>query len=319
MIEDRYYVEAAVWSVDTEALKAVRTEVFIIEQQIPESEEWDDDDAPADHVLARSPTGQPVGTARLTPDGRIGRMAVLRDWRGLGVGEALLRFLIERAQARGMRRLSLHAQVHAIPFYARSGFVAQGDTYLECEIPHQTMVLNLTDVPRTPPVRAAAPATQPPKRLTSSGAAELHDATLALIQCARHDLCLYTRDLDPVIYAAPAVVDAIRKVALSGRGAQVRILIQDPARAVRDGLRLLELSQRLSSLIHLRQPAAEDLQYAAAFALNDAGSFLYRTFGDRFEAEGDLYYPPRRDELKRYFDEVWERAEQPPELRRLSL
>lgn len=318
MIEDRYYVEPAVWMVDVEDLKRVRTAVFIVEQQVPESEEWDSDDPISEHALARTPDRTPIGTARLTPDGRIGRMAVMREWRGAGVGAALLRFLIERAQARGMSRLSLHAQTHAIPFYEKAGFVAEGPEYLECEIPHRTMVLTLaTSEPL--PARDQPPPSGQPQRLSASRSAELADAVQALLGAARHEICIYTRDFEPALYERVEILDACRRVALSGRGASLRILVQDPVRAVRDGHRLLDLAQRLSSVIQIRRPVQEDLQYAAAFVLNDAGGFLYRSFGDRPEAEGDLYYPPRRNELKRYFDEVWERAEQPPELRRLSL
>ena len=318
MIEDRYYVEPAVWTVDVEDLKRVRTAVFIVEQQVPESEEWDSDDPISEHALARTPDRAPIGTARLTPDGRIGRMAVMREWRSAGVGAALLRFLIERAQARGMSRLSLHAQTHAIPFYEKAGFVAEGAEYLECEIPHRTMVLTLPTA-QPAPVRDQPPPSGQPQRLSASRSAELADAVQALLGAARHEICIYTRDLEPGLYERAEILEACRRVALSGRGASLRILVQDTARAVRDGHRLLDLAQRLSSVIQIRRPVQEDLQYAAAFVLNDAGGFLYRSFGDRPEAEGDLYYPPRRNELKRYFDEVWERAEQPPELRRLSL
>ena len=99
MIDDRYFIEPAVWSVDADALKAVRTAVFILEQQIPERDEWDADDEAADHVLARSRDGVPIGTGRLLADGRIGRMAVVKEWRGEGVGAAMLRHLMERACA----------------------------------------------------------------------------------------------------------------------------------------------------------------------------------------------------------------------------
>lgn len=320
MIEDRYFIEPAVWSVDAQALKAVRTEVFIVEQQIPEREEWDAEDETADHALARSAEGVPIGTGRLLADGRIGRMAVLREWRGLGVGAALLRHLMERAAARGMRCLRLSSQKYAIPFYARAGFEIDGPEYLECDIPHQGMVLELP--PREvagPVVRTLLPAPSLAQRLTAERAGELRDATLALLGGARNEICIYSRDLEPRLYEDSEVVEAIRSVALSGRRARVRILLQDTARVVRDGHRLVDLAQRLPSIVHIRRVSNEDAGYPSAYALTDGGGYLFRTFGDRFEAVGDVCYPPRSDELKRLFDEVWERAESPPELRRLGL
>lgn len=319
MIEDRYYIEPAVWSVDLAPLKAVRTAVFIEEQQIPEAEEWDEDDAHADHALARTTAGEPIATGRLTSDGRIGRMAVVKAWRGQGVGMAILRHLIERAAARGMRHLKLHAQSYAIPFYAQAGFVPVGPEFTECEIPHRTMVLDLPATGAPPPAASLVPAPATARRLSTERAPELVEATRDLLAGARREICIYTRDLEPAIYEDPEVLEAVRKVAVSGRGASVRILLQDPARVVREGHRLVDLAHRLSSVVQIRRPSEEDRNYPGAYALTDSGGYLYRTFGDRFDAEGDLCYPPRRDELKRLFDEVWERAESPPELRRLGL
>lgn len=321
MIEDRYYLEPAVWSVDEASLRAVRTAVFIEEQKVPEEEEWDGDDPSADHVLARSPDGEPIGTARLTADGRIGRMAVLAPWRGMGIGTALLRHLIERARERGLSKLTVHAQLHAIPLYAASGFVAEGPEFSECGIAHRKMVLELDPRPASgcSDIPAARSASAQSQRLSAERAGDLRDATRALARSAKHQLWLYTRDLDPPIYEDPDIVEAFRQVALSGRRADIRILLQDPTRVVREGHALIDLAQRLPSLIHIRSPAQEDLSYVPAFLINDTGGFLYRPFGDRYEAEGDLHYPPRRDELARYFEEVWARAEIPMDLRRLSL
>ena len=320
MIENRYFIEPAVWSVDADALKAVRTEVFIEEQQIPEREEWDANDEAADHALARSADGTPIATGRLLADGCIGRMAVIKAWRGQGVGASVLRHLLERASARGMRRLWLSAQTYAIPFYAQAGFVAEGPEYLDCSIPHQLMVMHLPEPKVAAPGTASLrPAPELAQRLSAERAGELRDATLALLAGARNELCIYSRDLEPPLYEDPRVLEAIRKVALSGRRARVRILLQDTARVARDGHRLVDLAQRLPSIVHLRRVSQEDASYPSAYVLTDGGGYLFRTFGDRYEAVGDVCYPPRRDELKRLFDEVWERAESPPELRRLGL
>ncbi len=84
---------------DHARLSGIRRAVFIIEQQVPEALEWDDDDATATHLLAIAPaSGEAVGTARILPDGRIGRMAVLRPWRGRGIGRMLLREAIAHCQ-----------------------------------------------------------------------------------------------------------------------------------------------------------------------------------------------------------------------------
>ena len=123
---------------DVAALRKIREAVFVHEQQVPKTLEWDGMDARCLHVLAEI-DGEPAGTGRLLPDGQIGRMAVLRELRGRGIGSAMLLQLIELARAGGMRLLILHAQIHAVPFYRRFGFAVQGETFVEAGIPHTRM------------------------------------------------------------------------------------------------------------------------------------------------------------------------------------
>jgi predicted GNAT family N-acyltransferase len=91
------------------------------------------------HALAFDRAGRLLGTGRLLPDGHVGRMAVLPQARGTGVGSALLAALLQAARARGDREVALSAQTHAIPFYERFGFVAEGEEYDDAGIPHRRM------------------------------------------------------------------------------------------------------------------------------------------------------------------------------------
>ncbi|MCY1179794.1 Acetyltransferase [compost metagenome] len=81
-----------------------------------------------------------IGTARLLPDGHIGRVSVLKDWRGLKVGDRLLQAVIVEAERRGLKRQMLSAQVHATAFYERHGFKVVSSEFLEAGIPHVDMV-----------------------------------------------------------------------------------------------------------------------------------------------------------------------------------
>ena len=126
------------WARDAPRLAVVRRRVFIDEQGVPERLEWDAGDAVSTHWLALA-DGSPVGCARLLPDGQIGRMAVLPAWRGRGIGRALLGAALATARVRGHRTVRLSAQVHAAEFYARAGFVVNGDVYEEAGIPHVAM------------------------------------------------------------------------------------------------------------------------------------------------------------------------------------
>jgi predicted GNAT family N-acyltransferase len=126
------------WHRDQSALRSIRTQVFVQEQGVHVDEEWDGEDEGCEHVLVYD-DAQAVATGRLTPDGHIGRMAVLRSHRGRGAGSAALQALVDLARARGLAQVVLSAQVHAIPFYARHGFEAHGPEYEEARMPHRSM------------------------------------------------------------------------------------------------------------------------------------------------------------------------------------
>jgi predicted GNAT family N-acyltransferase len=131
------------WHLHREALSAIRRHVFIEEQHVPESLEWDDEDEDAIHLLAFSLDGDAIGCARLLHDGRLGRMAVLPEWRGRGVGSALLAHALELLREQCFEQVMLSAQTHAIGFYELAGFRVCSEVYDDAGIPHRDMVLTL--------------------------------------------------------------------------------------------------------------------------------------------------------------------------------
>ena len=134
------------WEQASEAAYAVRQEVFIREQGVPEDMELDEYDPGAVHVLAYL-NAQCIATARLVrldaKSAQIGRMAVLVELRGQGIGTAMLKKLLELAMSEGISSLILHSQVSAVSFYEKLGFKTDGPTYQEAGIPHRNMILLL--------------------------------------------------------------------------------------------------------------------------------------------------------------------------------
>jgi len=131
-------IELLDWPAAEEQAKRIRFTVFVEEQRVPADLEMDENDAASLHALAYA-DGRAIGTGRLLPDGHIGRMAVLKEWRGRGAGKAMLRRLIDAARERGRREVALSAQVHALAFYRAEGFEPVGAVYEEAGIPHQAM------------------------------------------------------------------------------------------------------------------------------------------------------------------------------------
>ena len=127
------------WATQRTAAEAIRYEVFVLEQAVPVELESDEMDAASVHALAWSGAGLVLGTGRLLPDGHIGRMAVKRGLRGAGIGGAILQRLMKEARNRGDAEVVLNAQVHAEAFYARFGFVREGEVFMDAGIPHILM------------------------------------------------------------------------------------------------------------------------------------------------------------------------------------
>ena len=135
-------IELMPWDRARAQASPIRFTVFVEEQGVPREIELDEMDAVSVHALALE-DGNAVATGRLLPDGHIGRMAVLKEWRNRGVGGRMLQALIAEARRRGYREVVLSAQIHAADFYERHGFVKKGGEYMEAGIRHQEMALRL--------------------------------------------------------------------------------------------------------------------------------------------------------------------------------
>jgi predicted GNAT family N-acyltransferase len=127
------------WATLGRDAQTVRYEVFVVGQNIPVELEWDEMDAVSLHAVAYDETGRAIGTARLLPDHHIGRMAVLEAVRGQGIGGLLLHAMMDASRERGAHEVMLNAQVAAMPFYRRHGFVEEGDEFDDAGIPHKLM------------------------------------------------------------------------------------------------------------------------------------------------------------------------------------
>jgi len=145
-----YTVRIANWQTDKQALSDIRRKVFINEQNVPEDLEWDEFDSTAHHILAVDNNNNPIGTGRIKPDGQIGRMAVLKQWRNKGIGKVILDELLKIATRSNYPSTYLHAQLTAIKFYEKSGFLINSDEFMDAGIPHKTMIRIYQSKPITP-------------------------------------------------------------------------------------------------------------------------------------------------------------------------
>jgi len=314
-----FHVEPADWANPEQraALLALRHEVFVQGQGVPEALERDGLDDQCQHVLARDDDGQPIGCGRLTPQHKIGRMAVREPWRGQGVGAAVLRALVDKARTLGWPEVSLGAQVSAIGFYERLGFQAYGEIFEDAGIDHRAMRLALTATDHPDHSDRPRPDTG---TLPVNDREELAAARLQLLCDARHRVALHLPQLTPDAYASDDELAQWRRIATAGRNAQVRILLHDPDAALRDGHRLIALAQRLSSTVQIRTPVEDvDLADASACLLNDAGGYLLLPDAQRLPGRAARHDRAAQAPLQQHFDEMWERSARATVLQRLDI
>jgi len=131
------------WHDGEPLLRAIREKVFMQEQNVPAELEWDGLDDICHHALALSANGEAIGCGRITPDGHIGRMAVLPEWRRKRIGSAILELLLDYASAQHLVQVDLNAQVQAMPLYKQFGFEEEGEVFMDANMPHRKMTLHL--------------------------------------------------------------------------------------------------------------------------------------------------------------------------------
>ncbi|MDQ3139626.1 MAG: GNAT family N-acetyltransferase, partial [Pseudomonadota bacterium] len=185
---------------------------------------------------------------------------------------------------------------------ARHGFIPDGERFMEAGIDHQPMH----------------------RKLAGASVIEHREAAVAIVTAiitqARRGLCIYTRELDPGLFDAPDIVDALRRFGTAGRGNEVRVVLQDAATPQRTLAPVIALAQRLPSIFTFREVIDPvDRAYASAFVVNDDGGYYFRTLGHRFDGESALDAPGRARQLREGFDRVWERSRPVTEYRALGL
>ncbi|MBN4080539.1 GNAT family N-acetyltransferase [Beggiatoa alba] len=141
----QYTIKRCFWKTHQQQLSEVRRAVFINEQNVPEDLEWDGFDETAQHVIALNQENKAIGTGRLKKDGHIGRMALLKEYRLQGIGTAILSALLELAKQQNLKKVYLHAQITALSFYEKQGFVCSSDEFMDAGIPHRSMIKKLVE------------------------------------------------------------------------------------------------------------------------------------------------------------------------------
>lgn len=313
------------WQLAPEYIRDIRQKVFVEEQKVSPELEWDATDEIADHFLAILPDNTPVGVARLFSTlgetGHIGRMAILPEFRGRGIGEAMLQHLITESAGQ-YQELQLSAQQHAIAFYQRAGFHVCSEPYDDAGIPHLDM-------------RCLAPtlleAQAGSKRLrpmllgedTQSWLFENESSMLDLMDSmvgqAGQRLWLYDRVLDHDLYDRHRFRELVSGLARRHRLSEIRLLIHDDQSLIKRRHQLVELMRRLPSRIQLRLINSDYPHENQPFMLVDRQGVVFRHDFNRPSGFAGFADSGRVKLLSENFQRMWGAGRSSLELRELPL
>ena len=312
-------VEQTDWHGSAPILTRIRHSVFVEEQGVPESEELDDNDAAALHWIAWGPGDTAMGTARLVGN-KIGRMAVLKEFRDKGVGSALLRAIINHGIKAGLKTLVLDAQIRAMRFYQGVGFETTGPEFKDAGIPHRPMSLDLPRFShRRMEPQPASVDDELRRRIAVESAADFARHAEDIARGADRAVRLFSNHLDRALYDQEAFCEGILRLATRHPNAEVMILVRENAELVARHHRLVELFLRLTSRIQLRKLDPERETLHTEFLVGDEESVLYNQRADGYQGYYYRYAPLEARRLSQEFDSLWEASAPDPSIRRLHI
>lgn len=311
------------WQLAPQSIKDIRQQVFIDEQKVPPALEWDDTDEIADHYLAVMPDNTPAGVARLYPSvtdtAHIGRMAILPEYRGQGIGERLLRHMMAEA-AQQFQDLFLSAQVQAVPFYEASGFHVCSEPYDDAGIPHVDMrcLAPTLIVPQLGSRTSPMVMGKDPDSWLFNTETELVSIMDSLANQATQKLWLYDRELEHDLYDRLRFREIVSSLARRHRLSEVRILVHDDKPLVKRRHQIIELMKRLPSKIELRLVNDDYPFEDTPFMVIDRQGVLYRHEFDHPAGFAQLASSGRAKLLGESYQRMWDSGVPSKEFRPIS-
>ncbi len=294
------------WSQHHVSLRHIREEVFVVEQEVPAEEEWDEADSAShtEHFLAYT-NGTACGTVRVVYAAnkapKITRLAVLKAYRGQGVARALLRAALIRCLPKSALAPYLHAQTQAKGLYVQMGFQAYGDVFDEAGIEHIKMVFDRND---------NEVLAQALERHTLSGSEACTQWLPALLQNCRQQLDIVSQNLQADWLSDRAILDALSACARRDRRSSIRILTLDSLPLQGQHRRLVDLYQRLPSKIQLRRiiPNTPEDTFPPCAWIADRKALTQFSQEDKGLGMLHFHNPARARALTEQFDTLWTHA-----------
>lgn len=325
------------WQTHAAQLRRVRAAVFVDELGVPEALEFDAEDAQAKHFIVFGEQAEPVACARLLDSGQLGRVAVLPEHRHQRIGEQLINRAVEVAQAQGIDRVFLNAQIAARRFYERLNFRPCSDEFSEAGIVHVCMELPLPIAFTPPPIEVpvtqkATTEQQPFGRSSASKRAppvsklreffnevDALSGLLQVIHSGGRSVKLYSPELDHTLFDTPDMVQMLSEFVRAAPSCRVEILIARTKPIVSRGHALIELARRLDGKITLRRIPDGINPDAQSWLVADCQAVWVQSEPAEYRGWSDTYNPVQAERFEKRFTQFWDRSVTDGELRVLRL
>ena len=304
-------------------LTHIRHSVFVHEQHVPVEEELDDKDPREDtrHWLIQDQDQNPIATARMLPDGKVGRVAVMKAWRGKNIGNLIMGAIIRYACTQtSLDKLYLGSQVSAIPFYEKLGFVAEGDQFLDAGIPHRNMTLALARYRDTDNTRASSPVPEIEREQhTLQGDEDMTWGAITLLKSAKRLVRIYSEGFEGGWLRSQQLASATAEFLTGHRHSKLQILVADVDNIKKHPQPLLLLAQRLSSHCEVRTVPTQIDFRPNDLVLADNVGILQQNEHNKASGTMCLHMPQPTAQLGDQFDQAWEQSSPVEEFRRLNI
>ncbi len=318
-------VEITNWEKSESELCAIRREVFIEEQGVSEQDELDGKDHLYTQVIVRSKNHiEAIGCARISPEGKIGRVAIVKNFRGLGVGQKLMEFCTQAVLEKGQTP-KLDAQTSAIGFYESLGYACEGEVFMDANIPHKHMKFALASffVTQTNTNESSetnySPEPQPLRRALKS----TQDCEASLLNCleqSRAELMITCSTALLRLVSSHQFLEALKTKLLTNTDSEVKIVIgsyDSGATLIRS---LIDLSRRLPSKLKLKCLNTDQNDFSALIITNAQNSVEIHLDGEQLTGIQTRLSNAKKELLREEFYRIWDaRSFTHPDFKELNL
>lgn len=299
-------IKQVTWAEEEINLRTLRQIVFIDEQQVPAELEWEVEDQSAYHWLITKDQSI-IGCGRLLANGKIGRMAILKQHRQQGIGRQLLQTIMAFAKQHGFFELYLNAQTHAQRFYENEGFSSRGETFDEAGIPHITMSKQINRFATLGNHTGTLKVT------------DLQQEICNMAKQATRYIYIVMHELDIELFSNKEFLDILSQHARANRHTEIRLLAENVSPLIESNSPFISLAQRLNSSIKVKEYELKNKFKNNNLLMVDNDGIITQNTHDLTKMTANYYNKVSVKAMIEQFNHYWQFAQAPASIKQVTI